>query len=832
MSIPGSSSPLFFQTAAGGAAVTGPTKSLRFNEPDSSYLDKTFSSAGDRKKWTFSAWIKRAEDSGTNFLLVAGSSDAHAIYMNGVGGSATLVVSRYISGFDYYIETTAVFRDPSAWYHVVVAYDTSASTASQRVTISVNGQTQTQFGTANYPPQNAEYEIGNNVNHRIGRYMDGYMTDVHFVNGYHRAAEDFGEYDSNSLWVHKEYDGPYGSNGFHLLDFANESTVGHDSSGNDNDFTVNNITSSGAGTDVLFDVPVNGTQSDTGAGGEVSGNYCTLNPLTAYNFSLTQGNLTGASTGSAGGGVAATMGVSSGKWYWELSPTSLGSTFMYVGVFSGDKLSDPNGTIDYPSSSSAGSNSFGFRANGSKRSNGSETSYGNSWGVGDVVGIAVDMDNGKIWFSVNGTFQASGNPAAGTNAAYTTLSGTVVPGIGDADAAANATFDMNFGARSFAYSAPSGFKALCTTNLPAPTIADPTNHFLVKLWQGDGSTGESIRGFKFVPDIMWHKVRSLSSTDHYLFDSVRDASSQFKKYLQPNTRDNASAVDGALEYFWNVTNNSGYQMANGASGAAGVKAFDTNGENYVGWTWDAGTTTSSNTNGSITSQVRASTTTGTSIVTYDGTGANGTVGHGLGAPPEMIIFKDINRDNEPWFVYHSALGNQANLFLNTNAAATTGQSDFMNSTSPTSTVFSVGNATGKQNRNGSNFIAYCFAPIDQYSAIGEYTGNGNTSGGGPFVFTGFRPAFIMIKANNGGEDAHWAIFDNKRLERNGDGQNPILYPNRDVDEFTGNEYRIDILSNGFKIKVNFASGINFGGTKHVYYAVAQHPFQTNGGLAR
>ena len=172
-------------------------RSLRFDAGDSSYLDRTPSSAGNRRTWTWSGWHKRGEDSGTNFLLVAGSSDAHAIYMNGIGGSATLVVSRYISGFDYYLETNAKFRDPAAWYHIVVAYDTTQGTASNRIKVYVNGVQLSSFSTANYPSQNVEYEINNTVNHRIGRYMDGYLADVHLIDGTALTPSSFGELDDD-----------------------------------------------------------------------------------------------------------------------------------------------------------------------------------------------------------------------------------------------------------------------------------------------------------------------------------------------------------------------------------------------------------------------------------------------------------------------------------------------------------------------------------------------------------------------------------------------------------------------------------------------------------
>ena len=568
----------------------------------------------------------------------------------------------------------------------------------------------------------------------------------------------------------------------------------------------------GADNDSLIDTPTDYTATS----GNNGGNYAVLNALDVNSSTtLSDGNLFCDKTGTSGYGlVKSSIAVSSGKWYCEYTlagaDQNVGITLASHGVGNGDYLHSVAGGVGY------------YSGNGQAYTNSGNSAYGNTFGAGDVIGIALDLDNGKVFFSKNGTFQNSGNPAAGTNPAASSLSGTYVFGR-HSGSQSNTTADgfWNFGQRSFKYTPPTNYLSLCTTNLDDPTIAKGSDHFDVNLWTGGGSNNRAFRNFDFQPDIMWHKVRSSSSTDHYLFDSVREADQQFKKYLRPNSRGNAASVDGVLESFYS----DGYLMANGSN----VDSYDKNNETYVGWIWDAGTTTSSNTNGSITSQVRASTTTGTSIVTYEGTGANATVGHGLSSPPDWIIFKDINRDDEPWFVYHSSLGSSAYLFLNTMAGQTTGQSDFMNSTDPTSSVFSLGNATGKQNRDGSDFLALCWTAVEGYSAFGTYEGNGSNDG--PFVYTGFRPRWILRKSSSeGGTGFDWVIIDSKRDSVN--ISNSKLYPQYDGAENvnsdnsdSGDNSAIDILSNGFKVRASNGR-MNKSGTTFIYAAFAEHSIKT------
>jgi hypothetical protein len=326
------------------------------------------------------------------------------------------------------------------------------------------------------------------------------------------------------------------------------------------------------------------------------------------------------------------------------------------------------------------------------------------------------------------------------------------------------------------------------------TINKSTDYFNTKLYTGTGSSN-AITGVGFAPNWVWLKRRDTTG-NNYVFDTVRGATQRLI------TNDPASdAVDNAS------------LTAFGSDGFTVNTETDLNANSgtFVSWNWKANGAGSANTAGSINSTVSASATSGFSIVSYTGTGANATVGHGLSSAPSMIIVK--GRDFvDNWGVFHSSLGNNKKLKFNlTNAVVTTSES--WNSTSPTSSVFSVG-IDGETNNNGSAMIAYCFSNVQGYSKFGSYVGNGNADG--TFVYTGFKPAFILIKRYDGADT--WTIYDNKRTGFNVDN-NP-LFANATTTESTDDD--LDILSNGFKIRRN-SGRINTSGGNQLYMAFAEAP---------
>ena len=785
----------------GGAAAVD-YKSLRFNSADSASLTRTPASAGNLQTWTWSAWVKKAQATITADNVLFGyylnSSPFPAHYLRFENANNSALRFEYPGGSANLI-TSQVFRDPSAWYHIVAVWDTTNATADDRHRLYVNGVQVTDFSARSNPAQNTNGLINSVVEHGIGRfgqtasnYFNGYLADVNFVDGLALTPGNFAETDATTgQWVPKEYSGTYGTNGFRLgfSDSSNTTTIAEDSSGNGNNWTANNISvTAGAGNDSLFDSPTNGDPSvDTGLGGEVRGNYATLNPLSIGNgqgVTLSNGNLDYLST-AAGGQYATrflTIGTSTGKWYVEFSVAAVGNGG-FIGI-----TNDPNSINNYIGQNAS---SWGYLGNATKWTSGSSTSYGASWTGGDVISLALDLDSGTLTFYKNGTSQGTAYSSLPAGTYFIGISGTT-----------NFDAKINAGQRAFAYTAPSGFKALCTTNLTDPTITDPSDYMDVALWTGNG-TSQTISGLGFSPDLVWPKCRSNTGTPHYINDAVRGAGKTLFS-------DSTLAETTYTNYLTAFTSD-GFSLGNGG---------DLNGSSrtFVGWCWDAGSSTVSNTDGSITSSVRANASAGFSIVGYTGTGSNATVGHGLGVAPEFGIVKMRTDAGFDWCVYHSGLPSAAYALALHSTGAQDNNPPTWNSTAPTSSVFSIG-TRGSVNTSSKNFIAYWWTPVEGYSAFGSYTGNGSSDG--PFVYTGFRPRWLLIKNYTAGSNEYWILIDAARSPSNVAAN--FLYPNDSIAEGTL-YFDTDLLSNGFKLR-NTVTGTNLSSHTYAWAAFAEHPFK-------
>ena len=336
------------------------------------------------------------------------------------------------------------------------------------------------------------------------------------------------------------------------------------------------------------------------------------------------------------------------------------------------------------------------------------------------------------------------------------------------------------------------------------TINKSSDYFNTKLWSGNGSS-QALTGVGHQTDMVWIKSRT-DTRKHNLYDVVRGV----QKRIVPNDTVAEDTATGVTAF--------------GTDGFTVGSETDTNGSsrNFVGWSWNANGAGSANTAGSINSTVSVNTTSGFSIVSYTGNETSGaTVGHGLSAVPKVVIIKSRDSALE-WRSYFSPIGAGKYMVLNQNYAETT-NSNFMNDTAPTSTVFSLGNGT-TPNKNGDNYIAYCFAEKQGFSKFGSYTGNGNANG--TFIYTGFKPAFVMIKRTD--STANWLILDNKR-----DTYNPAitsLFP--DTTNADATSYNTDFLSNGFKQRVT-SSSRNGSGASYIYMAFAEAPLVgTNGVTAK
>ena len=800
--IPGSANPLLLRSAA--PATYQVQRSIRLNSADSAYLSRTPGSAGNRKTWTWAGWVKRSAFGSRQVLFGTGDTSFNNANWIEFFSDDKLRIGDYITSTQYEVKTTQVFRDASAWGHLTVAVNTTQATSSNRVKVYWNGTEITAFDTATYPSLNLDTQLNTTNAHGIGRggaynaqYFNGYLADIHFIDGQALDPTSFGEFDATTgVWNPKAYTGTYGTNGFRLPfsdnSAATSTTLGKDAAGSNN-WTPNNLSvTAGAGNDSLVDSPTNyGT--DSGAGGTVRGNYCTLNPLSTSSGTYSQGNLRfeGASSWMNSNG---TFAVSTGKWYYEVTVASAPFTprnfsTEYNGF--GWAVSNVQAATTTPRTQT---DAVMYADSGHyKNFSGSITDGGSAISVNDVLAVAVDLDANTFTFYKNNSQIATG-----------TIGGTagreLTPRISSYNGSYGA-LDVNFGQRPFAYTAPSGYKALCTANLPAPLVTKPSTVMDVKLWTGNGSSQTITTDFS--PDFVWIKQRNGTSY-HTLQDIVRGAT----KDLYSNVTD----AEGTYAQSLNAFNSNGFTLGN-----AGWVNGSSN--TYVGWAFDAGSSTVTNTSGSISSQVRANASAGFSIITYQSGGSGATidtVGHGLGVSPSLYIVK--NRDiSVGWLVAFSGFSSptQDYLSLNTTDAKGNVGVDLWSFSSTTLGVRQSSVATAA----GQNIVVYAFAPVVGYSSFGSYTGNGSSDG--PFVFTGFRPRWIMVKRTDSTEQ--WYINDAARDTYNVTGKS-LRAQSSDAEASTGgaNSSTWDILSNGFKLR-DSGGGTNASGGTYVFAAFAESP---------
>lgn len=778
--------------ASGGFYDTLIDGSLRFNDDDSAYLTRTPASSGTTGTWTLSVWVKRANlTNGVIFSSGAVNQRGH-IWLS----DNQLHVQPFNStGANAYLVSDMLFRDVGAWYHIVVkANAITYSNLSTNMDIYVNGveitHTKSQTGTPSGGDRinDGQVKIIGQFAPSSGTFFDGYLAEMNFIDGTALDASNFGETKSG-IWIPKAYSGSYGTNGFHL-EFAGNA---NDTSGNGNNFTANNISA----YDYVPDSPTN--------------NFATFSPLAQHRNgtsflgkgTLSEGNLLTTNNSDNEGSVIP-FAPASGKWYVEFCSKNLAQR-QTITAFGNDGFNFASTYV-------------------ATRSDGGENATGDqSWTTGDIIGVAYDFDNGKVWFAKNNTWYNSSNPATNTGGdAMSALYGFSVHQVsgstGSATTVFNAGQDSSFagtktaqgntdanGIGDFYYTPPSGFLAASSIGLPAPAIdpaADdtPADYFNTVLYTGNSGTN-SITGVGFQPDFVWVKSRN-NTYNHELYDVIRG---QQRLYT-----DLTNAEDtGSLTSF----DSDGFTHTSGTIGG------NASGTTYAGWNWKAGGTAVSNTDGSITSSVSASPTSGFSIVTYTGNSTAGaTVGHGLGKKPTMIIIKNRDDGAQDWPVQHGSIGATGQMVLSS-TAANNANIVYWNNTEPTSSVFSLGTANNT-NKSGNSHVAYVFTDIDGFSKAGSYVGNGSSDG--PFIYTGFRPAWVMYKTINGTNN-HWVIRDNKR-----DPDNEVLlslYANlTNADDTGGDNIAIDMLSNGFKAR-RTNSQVNESGTTYIYLAFAEQPFK-------
>jgi len=925
----GSPSPFFF----GGKKAYEVERSLRFNKGDNPVLTRSPSSTTNSTKQTLSFWFKISSllTSNNQGIMFAGGSNGSWAY------------AQFYQGTFYFGNSAGPYwmgnltlRDFSAWYHAVIVIDTTLSTSNDRQKLYINGVQQERNSGSSDPSQNANYEFFTNSSwtYYIGKRatndfnFDGYMTEINFVQGLALDASYFGETDSiTGQWNPKKYTGSYGTNGFYL-NFSDNSALGTDSSGNGNNFTPNNFSvSAGVGNDSLEDTPTN--------------NFPTLNPLyNPVNSTLSEGNLLARGGDNFAGSTF--LLPKSGKWYVEFSKYGNGALQSISVTRANTAMTNYDGYLGLADNVEYVSNGeLGNRSRGS-------TSDATAWtsDADIVVAAAVDMDNGAVYFARANTWQNSGDPTSGsskTGAIATDLltdnNGDHIIAVQGYNGSISYGMYVNFGQRPFTYTPPTGYKSLCSANLPDPTIKLPNKHFDTLLYTGNGSS-QTISGLNFAPDWVWIKNRNSSSQrSHILTDRIRGAT---KSLLLPETdaettqaQDlSAFTSDGfsvgnyervnensknLVAWNWNAGDTDGktyvvkvhdfsgnnryifddfqtqavtldlaeggsyiFDLSDGSVDGHPMKFSATsNGSHGGGTTYSTGVTYildgvekseadyvnttnfnaatsrllkitvaasaptlyyfchyhsgmggqintnstlgSSNFDGTIQATVKANATAGFSIVSYTGNGTSGArIGHGLGAYPTFTIVK--NRDsstNWPAINFPLQIAGQ----LNTNQVFSLGNFiAYFGGALAEPTYIQLG-THGTTNTNSDDYIAYVFSEVAGYSKFGSYTGNGSSDG--PFVFTGFRPAWIMIKRTDSGSQ-NWLIHDIKRDPHN--VANKKLAPNLSFEEnnssYIGSSSQdtIDILSNGFKMRSN-NNHTNISGGTFIYLAFAESPFK-------
>ena len=783
---------------AGGQASGGYEidQSIRFNADDSAFLTRTPGSEGDRRTFTLSTWVKfseiRADNTVFSSWISSGASSYALLYMH----SDFRV--RFENDGTTKLKPSMVFGDTSAWYHIVLRVDTTDSTANDRYQMYVNGTRQTALEENDQPAQDFQTNVNKTQPHNFGRngyslamiYSDLYQAETHFIDGTALTASSFGETNTDGVWVPKKYSGSYGNNGF-FIDGRDSSDLGDDESGNGNDFSSSGL----AAADQMLDTPTN--------------NMPTLNPLSSGTGTLSDGNLQYVGVSGNWSNSRLTLLVpDTGKWAIRCKTTTSYDQ-MLIGLCAPDSASpytdiDVNGVAQIRYNARDGN--FVTRVGGSLvNDTGPATTSAQTF-----IQLLFDMDNGKMGIAADGatsgTFaDISTYSALDLNGDLSAARQPFVQAYAGTDSGAGVIIDAG---QSGWTTTVTGFKNLILANLSTPTITDGSKYFQTTLYEGNGST-QSINqsgNSTFQPDWVWIKNRDAADS-HVLTDSPRGVT----KILSTNNTDAETTDADTVTAF----ESDGFALGDDDK-------VNTSSESYVAWQWKANGSGSSNEDGSInTTATSANTTAGFSISTYTGTGSAATIGHGLGVTPSMIFVKKRDSgSDDAWVVWHTKLPG-ANYYLNLNDTGAKDTSvNYWNNTLPTSSVFSVGASNGT-NQSTKTFVVYCFAEIPGYSSIGSYEGNGNADGS--FVYTGFRPSWLLIKNIDAAES--WNLRDSKRDPFNVTKE--ILVPNTNAAEATsgGGQYA-DLLSNGFKLK-GTDPGVNSSAT-FIYMAFAENPFGGDG----
>jgi len=727
--------------------------------PDSSDFD------WGTNDWTLECWVRRDAQGADEWLMAhsdgtgANTSIGLHIWSSSVANSNKVNIRMRQSSSNLNCTgTTELAAD--TWYHVAGVRDGNTLrlyiNGVQEATTSISGSPDTSSAPFAFTALRSNGDAG----------LTGYMDEIRVSNNcrytsgtsFTPSTSAFSSDGNTLVLIHSDFTG---------------TDIAADASSNSNNWQANTAISitAGVNNDVLEDSPTN--------------NFCTVNQLAGRTSNLVEaqdGLLYSPFAGGTLQSVTATQAIKSGKWYWEVTTTLVGTqTNLGVCLATWDQTDIPlEGWRNYQNN--------GNKNTATNGTNTATSSWGATFTDGDVIGVAVDMSAGTITFYKNGSSQG---------AAYSDLAsamprdGWIPMGYGAAG-----SWNWNFGQRPFAHTPPANHLKLCTKNMPEPTIKKGSDYFNTVTYTANATAGRTLSGIGFSPNLCWFGRRNDSGASTEIFDTVRGPG----KALNVAYSDPYETEDGVTSF--TSPANDGVTL-----GATWPNAR--NNDTWVAWNW------------------KESATAGFDIVGWTGDGASSrNVSHSLGVVPELMIVKGENNnssggpctlDKNGWFVYHEVLGNQGVLGLNENHQACTGQS-IWNSTTPTSSVFSLGNLNSV-NQTSNDYIAYLWASVEGFSKVGSYVGNGDAYG--TFVYTGFRPAWIMMKDSSGANS--WEITDTTRQPYN-DGRRKILRADtNDAELNEADAYGIDILSNGFKPRYGGSSTNDTG--PMIYLAFAERPFK-------
>jgi hypothetical protein len=759
----------------------------------------TWGTESNQDRWIWATWyqpLREIDSTGDRSTIFSSGGASNGFHLRHNSTASTFnIFCRDNAGNEGAINTSESYRDLTAWYFILVDFDSANAVATDRISLYVNGvrvgtYSGTSIGQNNHLNTNVSGQtarIGQDFSTTPDYHMKGYLAQTVFLDNKSIANGDLAITNFLDTFT-------FGTNGSQIVPKSNTDIIALANAAGNNSFCLDYSD----GSNIVNDASSKGNNFSTGtivaanqSSNTPSLNYAVLNILDKGSSATTSEGATRQPTGTDHVILSSMLIPTTGKWAIsgrvDAGDFSFGiCTPAHTRTSKIGRTNDSWGAIDSPGASFFRSEHDSVATNSTVFSS-----------VNDTFIIAFDADSGKLWLGRNHNgagiaYLGGGDPTTGTTPTYTLSASEMSPGL---HFAVGSRLTVSFGQRTHFETLPTDFLELNSENLTAPDYQG-IDYFNATLYTGNGtaigSGGKAVTGVGFQPDFTWIKNRDAADS-HILTDVVRGVT----KYISSDSFNAEVTNVESLSTF----DTDGFTVGN-------LDAVNTNTEDYVSWNWLAGGTGSSNTNGSITSTVTVANADHFSIGTYTGTGANATIGHGLGGAPEMIIVKNTGA-SENWPVYHNGIASDAEtdvLFLN-NTLAASDSAVYWNDTAPTSSVFTVG-TDNSVNASSGTLIFFAFRSVPGVCKVGSYTGNGNADG--PFVSLNFNPKLFLLKRTDVAND--WLLG----YLPNGSNSGEYLFANSNV---TGGTLSLDMLSTGIKIRTS-GTTYNASGGNYVFLAMA------------